>query len=211
LIDLYTWTTPNGYKVSIMLEECGLPYEVHPINIREGEQFKPDFVRICPNSKIPAIVDRDGEGGDISVFESGAILQYLAEKTGSFLPTRGAARAKVLEWTFWQMANLGPMLGQANYFANTAEEKIPAAIERYISESARLFKVMDDQLSRGEFLAGDYSIADIASYPWASAGFGLVRQLEPDIVGDGAEVERWITALGERPAVAKGMEVPVAE
>ena len=106
MIDLYTWTTPNGYKVSIMLEECGLPYDVHPVNIREGEQFKPEFVQICPNSKIPAIVDRDGEGGDVSVFESGAILQYLAEKTGRFLPTSGAARAKVLEWTFWQMANL---------------------------------------------------------------------------------------------------------
>ena len=211
MIDLYTWTTPNGFKVSIMLEECGLPYEVHAVNIREDEQFKPDFVRICPNSKIPAIVDRDGEGGEISVFESGAILQYLGEKTGKFLPTGGAARAKVLEWTFWQMANIGPMLGQANYFANTAEEKIPHAIERYIGESARLFKVMDDQLGRSDFLAGNYSIADIACYPWVSVGFGLIRTLKPDVVGDGKNVERWLAGLGERPAVAKGMKVPVVD
>lgn len=208
MIDLYTWTTPNGYKVSVMLEECGLEYAVHPIDIHKGEQFKPDFVRICPNSKVPAIVDRGGEGGEVSVFESGAILQYLAEKTGKLLPAGGAARAKVLEWTFWQMANLGPMLGQANYFANTAEEKVPSAIERYLVESARLFKVMDDQLGRAEYLAGDYSIADVACYAWTSLGFGLIRNLKPDVVGDGANLERWIASIGARPAVAKGMAVP---
>src|SRR5262249_29885628 len=158
------------------LEECGLEYAVHPINIREGEQFKPEFVAICPNSKIPAIVDRD-EG--VSLFESGAILVHLAEKTGRLLPARNPGRAKVLEWLFWQMANIGPMLGQLNYFANTSEEKIPAAIERYAVESARLLRVMDDQLARTEYLAGDYSIADIATYPWVSIAFRLVQGIKP--------------------------------
>jgi len=207
MIDLYTWTTPNGRKISIMLEECGLPYEVHPVNIGRGEQFAPAFVAICPNSKIPAIVDRD-EG--VSLFESGAILIYLAEKTGRLLPSRNPARAKVMEWLMWQMANIGPMLGQANHFANTAAEKIPYAIDRYITESARLTKVMDDRLGRTEYLGGEYSIADIATYPWVRAGFELLRGAKPDVVGEGANVSRWLAALASRPAVVKGMAVPPA-
>src|SRR5437868_5864809 len=178
MIDLYTWTTPNGRKVSVMLEECGIPYRVHPVNIREGDQFKPEFVKICPNSKIPAIIDNDS---NVSIFESGAILIHLAEKTGKFLPPKDPGRAKTLEWLMWQMANIGPMIGQAGHFANAAPEKIPYAIDRYITESARLIKVMDDQLGRGEYLAGDYSIADIATYPWVAVGFGLVKGAKPEI------------------------------
>jgi GST-like protein len=205
MIDLYTWTTPNGRKVSIMLEECGLDYSVHPVDIGKGEQFKPEFVAICPNSKIPAIVDRDTK---VSVFESGAILIYLGEKTGRLLPSKNPGRANVLQWLMWQMANIGPILGQANHFASTASEKIPYAIDRYVTESARLIKVMDDQLGRGAYLAGDYSIADIATYAWVAAGFPLLRGAKPDIVGEGANVERWLKALASRPAVVKGMAVP---
>jgi len=205
MIDLYTWTTPNGRKVSIMLEECGLPYDVHPVNIREGQQFTPEFVAICPNSKIPAIVDRETS---VSLFESGAILIYLAEKTSRFLPARNPARARTLEWLMWQMANIGPMMGQANHFANVAEEKIPYAIDRYITESARLLKVMDDRLARVEFLADGYSIADIATYPWVAAAFDLIRGAKPEVVGEGANVARWISAVAARPAVARGMAVP---
>jgi len=205
VIDLYTWTTPNGRKISVMLEECGFKYQVHPINIREGEQFKPEFVKICPNSKIPAIVDEDEK---VSIFESGAILIHLAEKTGEFLPARNPGRAKVLEWLMWQMANIGPMLGQANHFANTASEKIPYAIDRYVSESARLVKVMDDQLSRTEYLAGDYSIADIATYPWVAVAFGFIKGAKADVIGEGANVDRWIKAIAARPAVQTGMEIP---
>ena len=205
MIDLYTWTTPNGRKVSIMLEECGLPYTVHPVNIREGQQFKPEFVAICPNSKIPAIVD--GEA-DLSLFESGAILIHLAEKTGRFLPARNPGRARTLEWLMWQMANIGPMMGQANHFANVAEEKIPYAIDRYITESARLLKIMDDRLARVEFLAGDYSIADIATYPWVAVAFDLIRGAKPEVVGEGAHIARWISGIAARPAVARGMAVP---
>jgi GST-like protein len=207
MIELHTWTTPNGRKISIMLEECGLPYAVHPVNIREGEQFRPEFVAICPNSKIPAIVDRDS---GLSLFESGAILIYLAEKTGRFLPAKNPTRAKTIEWLMWQMANVGPMLGQANHFASVAPQKIPYAIERYLEESARLIKVMDDRLARVEFLAGEYSIADIATYPWVKAGFDLLRGVKPDVVGEGARVARWLATIGERPAVMRGMAVPAA-
>jgi len=206
MIDLFTWTTPNGRKVSVMLEECGLPYTVHPVNIRENEQFKPQFVAICPNSKIPAIVDRDEN--NLSIFESGAILIHLAEKTGKFLPKTIAGRAKVFEWLMWQMANIGPMLGQANHFLNAAPEKIPYAINRYVTECARLFKVMDSQLARHEYLAGDYSIADIANYPWVSAAFPLLKQANPEGVGEGNNIQRWISSIGARLAVQKGMTVP---
>jgi GST-like protein len=206
MIDLYTWTTPNGYKVSIMLEEIGLEYAVHPVNIRDGEQFEPAFVAVSPNSKIPAIVDRDD---GTSVFESGAILVYLAEKTGKLLAPRGPARAKALEWTFWQMANVGPMFGQLNHFANTATEKIAYAIDRYADESARLLKVMDDRLAKAAYLAGgEYGIADVATYPWVSLGFKLIQAIRPAIVGEGAHVSRWLGAIGERPAVQRGMKVP---
>jgi GST-like protein len=205
MIDLYTWTTPNGRKVSVMLEECGLPYNVHPVNIGKGEQFKPEFVKICPNSKIPAIVD--SEAG-VSIFESGAILIHLAEKTGKFLPASGPGRPKVIEWLMWQMANVGPMIGQANHFANAAKEKIPYAIDRYLTESARLIKVMDDQLGHSDYLAGAYSIADIACYPWVAVAFQFIKGAKPDVGGEGANVARWIKAIGERPAVQKGMAVP---
>lgn len=205
MIDLYTWTTPNGRKVSVMLEECGLEYSVHPVNIGKGEQFKPEFVKICPNSKIPAIVDRES---GLSMFESGAILVHLAEKTGKLLPSKDPARAKVLEWLFWQMAHVGPMFGQVNHFANQAPEKIPYAINRYLTESARLIKVLDDQLGRTEYVAGDYSIADIANYPWISVGFNVIKAGKADVVGEGANVARWLAAIGARPAVKKGMEIP---
>ncbi len=205
MIDLYTWTTPNGRKPAIMLEECGLEYSVHPLNIRDGDQFKPEFVKICPNSKIPAIVDRDA---DVSIFESGAILVHLAEKTGKLLPSKDPGRAKVLEWLFWQMANVGPMFGQAGHFNNAAPEKIPYAIERYVSESARLIKLLDNQLAQTEYMAGAYSIADIATYPWLVVGFPAIKAAKPDMVGEGANVARWIAAVGARPAVKKGMQVP---
>jgi len=205
MIDLYTWTTPNGRKVSVMLEECALPYAVHPVNIREGEQFKPEFVKICPNSKIPAIVERES---GLAMFESGAILLHLADKTGMFIPKTEAGRAKVFEWLFWQMANVGPMLGQTNHFVNAAPEKIPYAINRYMTESARLVKVMDDQLGRTEYLAGDYSIADIATYPWISAAFKLVASAMPEVAGEAKNVERWVSAIAARPAVQRGMAVP---
>jgi len=207
MIDLYTWTTPNGRKVSIMLEECGLGYRVRPVDIGRGEQFEPAFVAICPNSKIPAIVDRDA---GVSIFESGAILIHLAEKTGRFLPAANPGRAKVLEWLMWQMANIGPMLGQANHFASTAAEKIPYAIDRYVTESARLIKVMDDQLGRTPYLAGDYSIADVATYPWVTAGFQLLKGAKPEVIGEGANVARWLAAIAARPAVVRGMAVPEA-
>lgn len=206
MIDLYTWTTPNGRKISVMLEECGFEYSVHPINIGAGEQFKPEFVKICPNSKIPAIVDHEA---GVSIFESGAILVHLAEKIGRLLPTENPARAKVLEWLFWQMANVGPMFGQVNHFVNQAKEKIPYAIDRYLTESARLIKVLDDQLARNEYMAGDdYSIADIATYPWLVVGFPAIKGAKADVVGEGANVARWIATVGARPEVKKGMEVP---
>jgi GST-like protein len=205
MIDLYTWTTPNGRKPAIMLEECGLEYSVHPVNIRNGDQFKPEYVKICPNSKIPAIVDRDA---DVSIFESGAILVHLAEKTGKLLPSKDPGRAKVLEWLFWQMANVGPMFGQAGHFNNAAPEKIPYAIERYVGESARLIKLLDNQLAQTEYMAGAYSIADIATYPWLVVGFPAIKAAKSDVVGEGANVARWIAAVGARPAVKKGMQVP---
>jgi GST-like protein len=188
-----------------MLEECGLEYSVHPVNIRNGDQFKPEYVKICPNSKIPAIVDRDA---NVSIFESGAILVHLAEKTGKLLPSKDPGRAKVLEWLFWQMANVGPMFGQAGHFNNAAPEKIPYAIERYVGESARLIKLLDNQLAQTEYMAGAYSIADIATYPWLVVGFPAIKAAKPDVVGEGANVARWIAAVGARPAVKKGMQVP---
>jgi GST-like protein len=200
VIDVYTWTTGNSRKIPIYLEEAQVPYRLHMVNIRTGEQFKPEFVAICPNSKIPAIVDREA---DLSLFESGAILIYLAEKTARFLPARNPGHARTLEWLMWQMANIGPMMGQANHFANVAEEKIPYAIDRYITESARLLKVMDDRLARVEFLAGDYSIADIATWAWV---YGYKWS---GVSIDGLEhLERWIKLVGERPAVRRGKDIP---
>ncbi len=203
MIDLYTWSTPNGQKASIMLEETGLEYEVHPVNIGEDEQFEAEFVAVSPNSKIPAIVD-DG----LSIFESGAILIHLAEKTGQFLAADGPARAKALEWLMFQMAGLGPMLGQTNHFLNTAPEKIPYAIERFLAESARLLKVLDDRLAEVEYLAGDYSIADIACYPWTAVGLPPLKGAKPDVLGDAEHITRWLAEIASREAVIKGMAVP---
>lgn len=211
MIDFYTWTTPNGRKVSIMLEETGLEYTTHPVDISNDEQFAPDFLKISPNNRIPAIVDQKGDGGPISVFESGAILIYLAEKTGQFLPASGPKRAKALEWLMWQMGGIGPMMGQASHFVNSAPEQIPYAIDRYLSESARLIGILDKQLADNEFVAGDYSIADMAIYPWVSVGFDIISKAKADIVGEGANCSRWLAANAARPAVEKGMDVPPAQ
>lgn len=205
MIDLYTWTTPNGRKISIALEEMGLAYAVHPINIGNDEQFAPEFLAVSPNNKIPAIVDRDY---DLSVFESGAILTYLSEKTGQFLPTDVTGRAKVLEWLHWQIAGFGPMLGQLNYFLNRADEKMPHAIKRFFDEALRLYQVLDKQLGQHEFVAGDYSIADMAIYPWSVAALAPIQQ------GTGASLDNvaaWHTRMAARPAVAAGMDIPKSQ
>ncbi|AWZ00862.1 MAG: glutathione S-transferase N-terminal domain-containing protein [Rhodobiaceae bacterium] len=208
MIDFYTWTTPNGRKISVMLEECGLEYTTHAVNLQKEEQFKPEFLAIAPNNKIPAIVDHDVPGGPVSIFESGAILLHLADKSGKFLPADGPERAKVLEWLFWQMGGIGPIMGQAGHFTTQAPEQVPYAIDRFISESARLIKVLDTQLGKTEFMAGDYSIADMATYPWVILGFDLIKSAKPDVIGEGENVARWIKTIGERPAVIKGMAVP---
>jgi GST-like protein len=208
MIDLYTWTTPNGRKVSIFLEEADLPYSVHPIDIGNGAQHTSEFLAIGPNAKIPAIVDNAAAGGPVSVFESGAILIYLAEKAGRFLPTDAAGRAATLEWLMFQMSGVGPTLGQLNYWLNTAEERIPAAISRFMDESVRQFGVLDGALARNEYLAGDYSIADMATYPWIAAAWGPFSAMMPDKVGELTNLGRWVEAVGARPAVAKGMAVP---
>ena len=203
-IELYTWSTPNGRKVSIALEEMELPYNVHPIDITKGAQFEPSFLEISPNNKIPAIVDPEGPAGaPFPLFESGAILIYLAEKTGRFMPTEPAARLRCLEWLMWQMGNYGPMLGQAHHFRRFAPEKIPYAIERYSKEAARLYGVLDTRLGEEEFLAGGYSIADMATYPWTARHPWQGIALE-----DYPNVKRWFDALSARPAVERGMSVP---
>jgi GST-like protein len=204
MIELYTWRTPNGFKISIALEELGLPYEVHPVRIGAGEQFEPEFLAISPNNKIPAIVDTEGPGNRrLSVFESGAILIYLAEKTGRLLPKDPAGRIGTIEWLMFQMANIGPMLGQAHHFRAYAPEKIPYAIERYSNEARRLYGVLDKRLSQVEYLAGDYSIADIATYPWLRAADrqGIEMSEYP-------HVARWREAVAARPAVVRGLAVP---
>lgn len=208
MIDFYTWTTPNGYKVAIMLEETGLAYEVRPVNIRQQEQFAPDFLKISPNNKIPAIVDRDGDGGPISVFESGAILIYLAEKSGKFLAPKGAQRAATLEWLMFQMASIGPMFGQLSHFTMQAPEKVPYAIERYTNETLRLMGVLEKRLGQAAYIAGDYSIADIATYPWMKPVFEAMAKQRPDDFADKDNIRRWLDAVGSRPAVARGMHIP---
>lgn len=208
MIDFYTWTTPNGRKVSIMLEESGLAYTVHPVNISKEEQFLPDFLKVAPNNKVPAIVDYDGADGPVSVFESGAILVHLAEKSGKFLPSSGERRAKVLEWLFWQMAGVGPIVGQLGHFMTAAPEPVPYAIDRFFSESARLVKVLDNQLAENEFMAGDYSIADMATYPWLVLALDPIKGAKADVVGNAENVTRWVETMGAREAVKKGMIVP---
>lgn len=207
MIDLYTWSTPNGRKVSVMLEELGLPYRAHPIDINKGDQFTPEYVAICPNSKIPAITDPHGpDGKPITLFESGAILIYLAEKSGRFLPAAPRARYVTLEWLMFQMGGVGPFFGQAHHFMKFAKVEVPYAIERYGKETKRLYGVMDRQLSKNEYLAGpDYTIADIATYPWV-ARFEFHRV----DLSEFPNVKRWFDAIGQRPAVKKGMAVPSA-
>jgi GST-like protein len=204
-IDLYTWGTPNGRKVSVMLEECGLPYTVHKIDITKNDQFTPDFLAINPNSKIPAIVDPDGpKGKRLTLFESGAILIYLAEKTGKFLTKDAFDRYIVLQWLMFQMGGVGPMFGQAHHFMRAAKEQIPYGIERYGNEAKRLYGVMNKRLGEAKFLAGDdYSIADIATYPWVARHEWHRVALE-----DFPNVKRWYDTIGARPAVARGMAVP---
>ena len=208
MIDLYTWTTPNGRKISIMLEEAGLPYEVHPVDLQKQEQFTPDFLKISPNNRIPAIVDRDGDGGAVSVFESGAILIYLAEKSGKFLAPKGAQRAATLEWLMWQMGGVGPMFGQLSHFSRSAPEPIAYAIERYTHESIRLLKVLDKRLGEADFMAGDYSIADMATYPWVKPVVGGLSAQRPDDFAAMGNLKRWMEAVSARPAVQRGMAIP---
>jgi GST-like protein len=208
MIDLYYWPTPNGKKITIALEELELPYRVIPVNIGRGDQFKPEFLAISPNNRMPAIVDHapaDG-GAPISVFESGAILLYLADKTGKLMPSDMRGRLVVQEWLMWQMGGLGPMFGQANHFAVYAPEKLPYAIDRYINESKRLLRVLDTRLADREFLAGDYSIADLASFPWV---VGARASILKDQIAEFPHVVRWLDALNARPAVARGLAVGV--
>ncbi len=204
MIDLYTWSTPNGRKVSIMLEELGLEYNTHPINIGKGEQHNEEFVRINPNSKIPAIVDHDGPGGgSFALFESGAILFYLAEKHGRFFPSGGRPRYETMQWLMFQMGGPGPMFGQVHHFLRSAPEPVPYAIERYSKETRRLYGVLNGHLAKNEYLAGDYSIADIATYPWVARFEWHKVDLH-----DFPNVKRWFDMIGERDAVQRGMKVP---
>ncbi len=206
-IDLHTWGTPNGKKVSIMLEEVGLPYAVHPVNIAKDEQFDPEFLKISPNNKIPAIVDPEGpEGEPISVFETGAILIYLAKKAGSdLLPGDFRRETEVMQWLMFQMGGVGPMFGQANHFRKFAKEEVPYGIERYTGEAHRLYRVMDTRLGEAEFLAGAYSVADIATFPWVARydWHGITLDEIPN-------VKRWFETIGARPAVERGMAVPAS-
>ena len=201
MIDLYTAATPNGYKVSIALEELGLPYELHALSLAEGEQKQPWFLAINPNGRIPAIVDR--EEGDFPVFESGAILVYLAEKTGRLMPADVKGRSRVMQWLMFQMGGLGPMMGQANVFTRYFPEHIPPVVDRYLRESRRLLEVLDGRLAGEEWLAGDYSIADIANFAWART------HSWPGVDVTGLDhLQRWMDAIAARPAVQRGLEQP---
>lgn len=204
MIDFYTWSTPNGIKVSIMLEEIGLPYKIIPVDIGAGDQFKPEFLKISPNNRIPALVDHDvPDGKPYSLFESGAILMYLAEKTGKLMPSDTAGRYGVIQWLMFQMGNVGPMLGQNHHFRGYAPEQIPYAIDRYTNEAGRLYCVLDKRLGETAYLAGDdYSIADIATFPWLRPHKRQGQDLD-----DFPNVKRWFEDIGARPAVERGIEV----
>ncbi len=207
MIDLYTWPTPNGHKVHIFFEEVGMPYTVHAINIGTGDQFEPEFLKISPNNKMPAIVDQDGPGGKpYAVFESGAILLYLAEKTGQYLPSDPTGRYDVIQWLMFQMGGIGPMLGQAHHFRMYAPEKIEYAFNRYTNEASRLYGVVDKRLSEHEYLAGDYSIADMATFPWLRYHENQGQKLE-----DYPHLKRWYDQLEARPAVQRGLEILKSE
>jgi GSH-dependent disulfide-bond oxidoreductase len=204
MIDVFSWPTPNGHKVHVMLEECGLPYRALPINIGAGDQFKPEFLKISPNNKIPAITDPDGpDGKPISLFESGAILVYLAAKTGKFMPASDRAKYEVLEWLMFQMGSVGPMLGQAHHFRMYAPEKIPYAIDRYSNEAKRIYGVIDRKLAQSTWLAGSqYTIADIATFPWLRSW-----QNQGIVLSDFPHLEAWFNKIAERPAVQRGVKV----
>lgn len=206
MIDLYYWGTPNGHKITIALEEMGLPYQVLPVNILENDQFQPDFLAISPNNKIPAIVDQDGpDHRSISIFESGAILQYLGRKTGLFYPTDEIKRIQVEQWLMWQMGGLGPMLGQNHHFSRFAPERIPYATERYVNETKRLYGVLDKQLVGQDYVTGEYSIADMAIFPW------LLRYEWQGIdLADYPEISRYIERMQARPAVQKALAIQVS-
>jgi GST-like protein len=203
MIDLHYWPTPNGFKITIMLEECGLPYKIVPVNIGTGEQFKPEFLKISPNNRIPAIIDRDNGQ---TLFESGAILMYLAQKTGKFWPKEGPGHWQAVEWLMWQMGGVGPMLGQVHHFVKYNQGKAPYAEERYLAEAHRLYGVLDRRLAQGEYLAGSYSIADMATWPWISRFEWQTVDLNkyPNVL-------RWYKAIAARPAVQKGYHVPVKQ
>jgi GSH-dependent disulfide-bond oxidoreductase len=203
MIDLYYWTTPNGHKVTMFVEEAGLAYRIIPVNIGKGEQFDPEFLKIAPNNRIPAMVDHEppGGGAPISLFESGAMLLYLAEKTGKFIPSDVRGRAEVLQWLFWQMGGLGPMAGQNHHFKVYAPEKIPYAIDRYVKETNRLYGVLNKRLADREFVAGEYSIADMASYPWIVPHERQGQRLE-----DFPHLKRWFEAIKARPATVRAYD-----
>lgn len=209
MIKLYTWTTPNGRKPVIMLEELGWKYEVQPVNIGKDEQFAPAFLAIAPNNKIPAIVDDEAEGGPLSIFESGAILTYLAEKSGRFLAPQGPARYKALEWLHWQVGGLGPMLGQLGFFGVRSKEKSELAIDRFTTEADRLLTVMDKRLAEVPYLAGDeYTIADMSCYAWTLAATTFLKDVLGDRIEDKRAIHRWLETVGARPAVHRAMEIP---
>lgn len=200
MLDLHYWPTPNGHKITIFLEETGLPYRILPVDIGKGDQFKPEFLKIAPNNRIPAIVDHEpaGGGAPISVFESGAILIYLAEKTGRFMPRDLRGRVEVLQWLMWQMGGLGPMAGQNHHFVQYAPERIPYAIDRYVKETNRLYGVLNKRLADREYVAGDYSIADMAAYPWT-----VGHEKQQQNLDDFPHLKRWFHAIGSRPAVER--------
>ncbi len=200
MIDLYYWTTPNGHKITLFLEETATPYTLHAVNIGKGDQFKPEFLKISPNNRIPAIIDNaPADGGQpISLFESGAILLYLAEKTGRYIPSDLRGRADVLQWLFWQMGGLGPMAGQNHHFATYAPEKLPYAIDRYTRETSRLYGVLNKRLADREFIAGDYSIADMACYPWI-----VPHEKQGQDLNEFPQLKRWFDAIASRPATVR--------
>jgi GST-like protein len=204
MIDLYYWTTPNGHKLTIFLEETGLPYRIVPVNISKGEQFTPEFLRISPNNRMPAMVDTEPAGGGepVSTFESGAMLMYLGEKTGRFLPKDLRGRNEVMQWLFWQMGGLGPMAGQNHHFVQYAPERIPYAMERYVKETSRLYQVLDNRLADREYIAGDYSIADMASYPWI-----VPHKRQDQDLTRFPNLARWFEAIRARPAVVRAYEL----
>ena len=204
MIDLYTWSTPNGRKVSIMLEECGLPYRTHKVDIGKGDQFREEFVALNPNSKIPAIVDYEGPNGKaLKLFESGAILIYLSGKCGRFLPSGTRGKYKALQWLMFQMGGVGPMFGQTHHFLRAAKEPVPYAIDRYTKETRRLYAVLNRRLAHAAFLAEEYSIADIATYPWVAR-----HEWHKVDLAEFPHVKRWFDTISARPAVARGMAVP---